>query len=57
MTDLSLAVEIREGRGKGAARSLRRQGRIPAVVYARGRETVSVSLDPAALEEIGRAHV
>jgi large subunit ribosomal protein L25 len=31
--------------GKGAARSLRRDGRIPGVVYGHGEDTLSISLD------------
>ena len=31
--------------GKGAARSLRRNGRVPGVVYGHGEETLSISLD------------
>jgi len=44
-----LVVELREGAGKGAARSLRRAGRAPAVVYGKGREPVPLSFDPAEL--------
>jgi len=35
---LTLAAETRERAGKGASRALRRQGRVPAVVYG-GKET------------------
>ena len=37
MERLSIAAETREGQGKGAARSLRREGMIPAVLYREGR--------------------
>ncbi|MFP4643393.1 MAG: 50S ribosomal protein L25/general stress protein Ctc [Spirochaetales bacterium] len=40
----SLTAEIREARKKGAARKLRRQGRIPAVVYGH-EESIPVSID------------
>ncbi len=40
----------RDERGKGAARRLRRDGRVPAVVYGRGEETRAVSLDAHELE-------
>ena len=36
MENVTLNVEPREATGKGVARSLRRQGRIPAVVYGLG---------------------
>lgn len=45
MSDLSLAVAIREQTGKGAARRLRAVGCIPAVVYGHGKQTVSVTLN------------
>lgn len=40
----------REPRGKGGARALRREGRMPAVVYGGGGEPLCVSLERAALE-------
>lgn len=52
MEENSLAVEIREGRGKGLARKLRVAGRIPGVVYGPGKPGVAISLDPASLERI-----
>jgi large subunit ribosomal protein L25 len=39
-----LVTEARSGRGSQGARRLRRQGRIPAVLYGHKEETVSVSL-------------
>jgi large subunit ribosomal protein L25 len=50
-----LVVERREGTGKGVARKMRAAGRIPGVVYGRGRETVPVSLDPLLLDRALRA--
>ena len=44
--DLTLSAEPREAGSKGAARSLRRSGRIPATLYGARREPVSVSLNP-----------
>ncbi len=46
----SLVVELREGAGKSRARKLRAAGRIPGVLYGRGRQTVAISLDPLGLE-------
>ncbi len=46
----SLVVELREGAGKQVARKLRAAGRIPAVLYGRGRTSVSLTLDPHRLE-------
>ncbi len=40
----SLAAEPREGAGKGASRSLRRAGRVPAVIYGEKAPQEMVSL-------------
>lgn len=39
-----LNAEAREGHGKGAARAMRRTGRIPAVVYGRQHDAAMISL-------------
>ena len=41
---VTLAAQKREGRGTRAAERLRKQGRVPAVVYGHKEATVSVSL-------------
>ena len=57
MAELSFAVEIREGKGKEFNRKLRQDGRVPAVVYGHGKDTVSLSLDPNELESsLKRSH-
>lgn len=43
-TTTAISAELRTERGKGAARQLRMQGRIPAVIYGRGREAESLSI-------------
>ena len=40
----SLAASVRSGTGKGAARSVRREGRIPGVIYGGGEPPVPISL-------------
>ena len=47
-----LKANIRETSGKGAARALRRNGRIPAVFYGQGTETFSLSVDSKDLEQV-----
>ena len=44
MADFRLAAEPRTEFGKGSARRLRRAGRIPAVLYGHGQDTVHLSL-------------
>ena len=52
MGDFALAVEIREDKGKGVARRLRAEGRVPAVLYGHGKSTVSLTLNPRELEAV-----
>jgi large subunit ribosomal protein L25 len=47
-----LTATVRGTRGKGAARTLRREGKLPAVIYGRGKENLSLALDP---REFGKA--
>jgi len=44
-----LNAELRERAGKGAARAVRRAGRVPAVIYGNKQEPVLISLDPVDL--------
>ena len=46
---LTLAAETRDRVGKGASRSLRRQGRVPAVIYGNNQDPVSIHLEEKAL--------
>lgn len=52
--ETSLSVEPRQDTGKGVARKLRAAGRIPAVIYADGKEARHGAVDPARLQEIFR---
>jgi large subunit ribosomal protein L25 len=42
--EIQMAAEIREDFGKGAARRVRREGRVPAVLYGHGTEPRHLSL-------------
>jgi large subunit ribosomal protein L25 len=48
----NLTVSSRTSSGKGAARTLRREGKVPAVIYGHGREAESVSVETAALKKM-----
>ena len=41
----ALTVEVRHGTGKGVARTLRRAGRIPGIMYGSGGDRVALSVD------------
>ncbi len=46
---VQLAAERRSTKGKGAAREMRRGGKVPAVIYGRGREPAQLALDGVAV--------
>jgi large subunit ribosomal protein L25 len=48
----SLQVASRTTTGKGAARSLRREGKVPGVIYGHGREAEPVAIDTAVLNKM-----
>ncbi|MGZ4209984.1 MAG: 50S ribosomal protein L25 [Actinomycetota bacterium] len=45
MAEVALQAEVREGRGKGPARRLRAQGKVPGTLYGRGLDAVAVAVD------------
>lgn len=59
--DVVVSATKRTTAGKGPARELRRQGRIPAILYGPGREPVSLSVErrsfEAALDKVGHTHL
>jgi large subunit ribosomal protein L25 len=53
MSDLlTLSAEPRERAGKGASRSLRREGRVPAVIYGDNKEPISIHVEEKALVKL-----
>ncbi len=48
----SLEVVSRSGTGKGAARTLRREGKVPGVIYGHERAAESVAVDTATLTKM-----
>ena len=43
-SNIVLTVDVREGAGKGAARAIRREDRIPGILYGGGADPVSITL-------------
>jgi large subunit ribosomal protein L25 len=52
MAKATLKAKKRDGSGKGAARTLRREGRVPAVLYGRELEAVHLSVDAHEAERL-----
>jgi len=46
---LTLSAETRERAGKGASRAMRREGRVPAVIYGNKQEALSIHVEEKAL--------
>ena len=44
-TEFDLIAETREGQGKGASRRLRREGKVPAIIYGAGRPPRQLAFD------------
>ena len=54
---LNLPAELRERAGKGASRSLRREGRVPAVIYGGKEEPVTIHVEEKLLVKLlGTGH-
>jgi large subunit ribosomal protein L25 len=51
MEMVEITIRRREGRGKGTARQLRRQGVIPAIFYGPKRQTVAVGVSAEEFDE------
>jgi large subunit ribosomal protein L25 len=54
---ITLAAEARDRVGKGASRDLRRQGRVPAVIYGQNQAPTGIHLEEKALiKALGTGH-
>lgn len=54
---LTLSAETRDRVGKGASRALRREGRIPAVIYGEKQDPIAVHVEEKALRKaLGTGH-
>src|SRR4028118_613046 len=49
---LTLPAETRDRAGKGASRALRREGRVPAVVYGANQEPLSIHVEEKLLAKM-----
>ena len=49
---LTLPAEARDRAGKGASRALRRDGRVPAVVYGEKKEPLSIHVEEKLLSKM-----
>jgi len=49
---LTLSAETRDRAGKGASRALRREGRVPAVVYGGNQEALSIHVEEKVLAKM-----
>ncbi len=56
ITTVSLAAVRRDTTGKGPARQMRMKGRVPAVVYGRGRDTQSLSVSIVEVDKLLATH-
>ncbi len=52
MATSQLSVTVRESSGKGAARTLRREGKVPAIIYGHGRQPQSLAINTRELEKL-----
>ena len=50
--DITITADARELRGKNAARRLRVEGKIPAVLYGAGKDSVAVTVSPKEVNKI-----
>ena len=52
MASANLSAKARDNSGKGVARKLRGEGRVPAIVYGHGRDPLSLSINTRELERL-----
>jgi large subunit ribosomal protein L25 len=49
---LTLSAEVRERAGKGASRAIRREGRVPAVIYGNKEEPLGIHVEERVLQKL-----
>lgn len=55
MAEMTLTAEVRSDFGSAAARRIRRDGRVPAIVYGGSDDNVAVTLDPREIIRVLRS--
>ena len=55
MEQTRLEAEIRKGKGKGQARSIRRLGMIPGIIYGHKQDPVLIQLQPRSIKRLLRS--
>lgn len=53
---VKLTAELREDAGTGSARKLRRENRVPAIIYGHGKKNLSISLEEKEITKLYRRH-
>ncbi len=53
----TLKATVREAKGKGEARRVRRRGQIPAVCYGHGIDNITIALDPKEFDKLAEQQV
>lgn len=55
MEQIRLEAEIRKGKGKGQARSIRRLGMIPGIIYGHKQDPLLIQLQPRSIKQLFRS--
>jgi len=57
MSEADIKIELRDKTGHHTAKSLRRDGRIPAIFYAHDEDSVPISMDSKEIERIAHSEI
>jgi large subunit ribosomal protein L25 len=52
MANVVIKAELRTKAGKGSSRAIRREGRLPAVVYGAKKDVVTITLDTVSIQKL-----
>ena len=51
---VNISAEVRDKAGKGIARSVRREGKVPAIIYGNNEDAIAIALDGKQLGKLIR---